>query len=161
MKKKNSALPWVLAALLLVAILLVIGAGISKLSEVRFSRVWKGEAENFTLRPLTAEEMPEEINEEYEYYLAEFSFTNESRNPMHTDMFNVEPKEGERWCVRACSWEGNPAFPKRPMVPIGCTGKVRLPFRVDRNNMEGNTVVIVLDAYSEFAKVVAELELPK
>lgn len=160
MKKQNSALPWILTALLLVAVLLVTAVGFSKLSNLNYARVWQGEAGEVSLRALTEEELGEDRDLEREYYMLEFPYTNLSRDELDNDMFRACPKDGKDWAVQPLNSEGRPNFPLRPNVPAGCTGMVQLAVRVDRAEMKGDTIKIMIDPYGTFPRTVAEVTLP-
>lgn len=160
MKKQNNALPWVLTALLLVAALLVAVVGFRKFSDLRYARVWQGEAGEVSLRPITEEELGEDRDLESEYYLLKFPYTNLSRDELEDHMFRVYPKDGKDWATQEMYSDGKPNFPLRPVIPPGCTGNVEIPIKVNREEMKGDTIKIVIDPYGEFPRTVAEVKLP-
>lgn len=150
---------WVLAGLLVLAVLGVGVWGAVHLSALNMAPGWYASMEGVEIEPV----QPEGAEEGYEYYRLRFVLTNNSDQDIFIAGWNlgVAPAKGDRYAVDVWeSWDENVTMETEPCVPVGCIGDVELILEVNPEEMEGKTVQITLDPYGEMPLKLGEVELP-
>ena len=150
---------WVLAGLLVLAIL---GTGIwgaMRLSALSVAPGWYASMDGAQIEPV----QPEGAEEGSEYYRLRFVLTNNSDQDIYVAGWNlgVRPAKGHEYAVDVWDpWDESITLEKEPCVPVGCIGDVELILEVDPEELETKTLQITLDPYGETPLELGEVELP-
>jgi len=150
---------WVLAGLLVLAVL---GRGVwgaMRLSALSMAPGWYASMEDVQIEPV----QPEGAEEGYEYYRLRFALANNSDQEIFIAGWHLraEPTKGDRYAVDVWeTWEENVTMESEPCVPVGTVGNVELILEVNPNKMEGKTIQITLDPYGEIPLDLGQAELP-
>lgn len=150
---------WVLAGLLVLAVLGLGIWGAMRLSALSIAPGWHATMENVQIEPV----QPEGAEEGYEYYRLRFTLTNNSDQDIFSARWQlgVSPVKGDRYGVDMLrSWEENVTLESEPCVPVGTVGNVELILEVNPNKMEGKAIQITLDPYGEIPLDLGQAELP-
>ena len=150
---------WVLAGLLVLAIL---GTGIwgaMRLSALSVAPGWYASMDGAQIEPV----QPEGAEEGHDYYRLRFVLTNNSDQDIYVAGWNlgVRPAKGYEYAVDVWHpWDESITLEKEPCVPVGCIGDVELILEVDPEELETKTLRVALDPHGETPLELGEVELP-
>ncbi len=149
-KKRGAVVLWVLAALLLAAVLAGFFAGYGAVKDAGRGTAWHLSLSGFALRALSEEELAS-YDPAREYYELEFELANNSERELQLDSywFSVRPESGNKYAVQVVSGDDSAQFALRPVAPIGTSTTVRLVLAVRPEEMGNRRVQLLFDEYGE------------
>lgn len=150
---------WVLAGLLVLAVLGLGVLGAARLSALDIAPGWQASMDGVEIEPV----QPEGATAGYDYYRLRFVLTNNSDQEVYVAAWNLQvcPVKGSRYAASVWSpWEETATLDREPCVPEGCTGQVELILEVDPGEMTGRALRITLDPYGESPLELGQVELP-
>lgn len=150
---------WVLAGLLVLAILGLGIWGTVQLSALGGAPGWYASMEDAQIEPVQLEDGDPDCA----YYRLWFVLTNNSDQDIDVASWNldVSPVKGDKYAVDIWDpWDENITQETEPCVPVGCSGDVELILEVSPEDLTGNTLKITLDPYGQTPLELGRVELP-
>lgn len=150
---------WVLAGLLVLAIIGLGVWGAVQLNTLRIAPGWFASMEDAQIEPVQLEDG----EPGYDYYRLRFVLTNNSDQEVDVADWNldVSPVKGDRYAVDIWDpWEEDITQEAELCVPVGCTGDVELILEVNPEDLKGKTLQVTLDPYGQTPLELGKVELP-
>lgn len=150
---------WVLAGLLVLAILGTGVWGAMHLSALGTAPGWYASMDGVQIEPV----QPEGAQEGCEYYRLHFVLINNSDQDVYVAAWNlgVRPVKGYEYAVDVWDpWDESITLEQESCVPVGCIGDVELILEVDPEELDTKTLQITLDPYGETPLELGQVELP-
>lgn len=146
-KSGRAAVLWVLAALLLTAVLVSLALGLRAIRRAGEGTSWHLQAGPMTVTPVNGEGL-ESPGAGRSYYKVEFELTNNSVRELRTDYsFAAKPQKAQRYAIRVLAVGGDAEYEPVMVTPPGCTGRITLYLSVMEEQLDSRSVDIIFDDY--------------
>lgn len=150
---------WVLAGILVLAVLGLGIWGAVQLSALKIAPGWYASMDGAQIEPVQLEDG----EPGYDYYRLRFVLTNNSDQDIDVAGWNlaVSPVKGDKYAVDVWDpWDEDITQETAPCVPVGCSGDVELILEVSPENLTGKTLQVTLDPYGQTPLELGRVELP-